>query len=402
MAKTETAKPQQANKLAEPAPPKQGLTIFEAFESELQARADEIGKMLPTTIPREKFIATTMAAIKQNPALLRATTRSLISAVTKAAQDGLVPDGREGFINVYNTKVKGLDGKESYQDVAQWMPMTHGIRKRAKELDGILIDAQVVYLNDNFLWVQGDHPRIEHAPVPLGKGPRGEKVGAYAIIKREDGTILHREVMDYGQIEKVRSKSKAPNSLMWTDFPEEGYRKTVVRRGMKSVPVSEKLHAVVTSDDDTFDLSDGAGENTDTVIPPRPRRSDFDRPSNKEIEDAVIEQPKSAIEQEKPQAEIRQEPERQAETVVLPEPEHESQDHGGAAEQDAPVTLSPAFEKWYADQKAKLKTFDLVRAMAVFYDETMKEIGDDPDRERDFTKAYEARQDEIKKLRAAK
>lgn len=280
---TQQQAPQQAP--AAQLPATSPREVWDQFEVELKARADEIGAMLPTTIPRERFHAIAMAAIKQNPSLLRATARSLVSAITKAAQDGLMPDGREGFINVYNTKVKGLDGRDTYQDVAQWMPMAHGIRKRAKELDGILIDAQVVYMNDAFLWEQGDHPRIEHTPAKLGQ-PRGDKIGAYAVFKREDGTILHREVMDYGQIEKARSKSKAPDSLMWKDFPEEGYRKTVVRRGMKSVPVSEKLLAVVTSDDDSFDLTDDLAKNPvidGQMIPPRPQQSDFARePAPKE------------------------------------------------------------------------------------------------------------------------
>jgi recombination protein RecT len=297
---TQQQAPQQAP--AAQLPATSPREVWDQFETELKARADEIGAMLPTHIPRDRFHAVAMAAIKQNPSLLRATARSLVSAITKAAQDGLMPDGREGFINVYNTKVKGLDGRDTYQDVAQWLPMAHGIRKRAKELDGILIDAQVVYLNDAFLWAQGDTPRIEHTPAKLGQ-PRGDKIGAYAIYKREDGTILHREVMDYGQIEKARSKSKAPDSLMWKDFPEEGYRKTVVRRGMKSVPVSEKLLAVVTSDDDNFDLSDDLAKNPvveGQMIPPRPRESDFARQP----------EPKAAI--EGVAIEKRQEPAQQA------------------------------------------------------------------------------------------
>jgi phage RecT family recombinase len=282
--------------------PSQAVAVWTEFENELQARGEEIGAMLPTTIPRAKFHAVAMSAIKQNPALLRATTRSLVSAITKAAQDGLLPDGREGFINVYNTKVKGLDGKETWQDVAQWMPMVGGLRKRAKELDGILIDAQVVYMNDSFLWVQGDEPRINHTPAPLGKDGRGEKIGAYAIFKREDGTILHREVMDYGQIEKARSKSKAPDSLMWKDFAEEGYRKTVVRRGVKSVPVSEKLLEVISRDDDLFEFAEPTAGGV--AIPPRPSRSEFSRSAGPEKPRLVPTPTAPAAEEAKPAAAI--------------------------------------------------------------------------------------------------
>lgn len=252
-----------------PGPTKgRALTAWQDFEGELRNREREIASMLPTHISRERFLNSAIAAVKQNPDLLRATPRSLFAAVTKSAQDGILPDGREGVITIYNVKDEGM--------VAQWNPMTYGLRKRARELDEIIIDAQVVCEGDKFLWHQGDEPKIEHIPAQLGQ-PRGKKIGAYAIFKRESGVILHREVMDYTMIETVRAQSKAANSLMWTKFSEEGYRKTVIRRGIKSVPVSENLEQIVRRDDDLFDF-DAKPENG-VLTPPRPTRgtSEFER-----------------------------------------------------------------------------------------------------------------------------
>lgn len=275
MAKQEEKKPEAQ---AQPQPQK-ALTTWQGFEAELAAREREFSMLLPDHISRDKFRICAISAVQQNPTLLTATLRSLFSAIKKAAQDGLLPDGREGFINVYSTEVKLPGGRKEWQKLAQWMPMAAGLRKRAKELDGILIDAQVVYKNDHFVWHQGDEPRIEHTPTTLGD-ERGAMCGAYAIFKREGGLILHREVMDFGQIEKARSKSSAPNSMMWKDFTEEGYRKTVLRRGFKTIPVSEKLHAIVSRDDELFDFSHDANARQlpDGVVEPRaPRRSDFTR-----------------------------------------------------------------------------------------------------------------------------
>lgn len=238
------------------------LAAWEDFEGELRQREREIASMLPSHITRERFLNSAISAVKQNPDLLKATPRSLFAAVTKSAQDGILPDGREGVITLYG-------------DTAQWNPMAYGLRKRARELDGIIIDAQVVCEGDKFIWHQGDDPRIEHIPATLGK-PRGMKIGAYAIFKREDGNILHREVMDMTQIEAVRGQSKAANSLMWTKFSEEGYRKTVIRRGIKTVPVSEKLEQIVRGDDDQFDFTQ---EPSAVITPPRPTKpgSEFER-----------------------------------------------------------------------------------------------------------------------------
>ena len=231
--------------------PKRGTAValrdFEEFNTELQQRATEIATQLPSTLSRDKFINSVSAAVRQTPGLLKASPRSLFAAIIKSAQDGLLADGREGVITVYNTEVQ----KGQWEKVAQWMPMAYGLRKRARDLDDLIIDAQVVYGNDQFEWHQGDNPHIVHKPAQLGTS-RGRFIGCYAIYRRADGHVLHREVMDHDQVQKVRSQSKAPNSLMWTKFPEEGYRKSVLRRGFKSVPCSDKLTRVVQRDDDFY------------------------------------------------------------------------------------------------------------------------------------------------------
>lgn len=232
---------------------------WDDFERELKQREQAISSMLPQHIGKQRFINSAIAAVKQTPDLLTATPRSLFAAITKSAQDGLLPDGREGVITLYKEKQKD----SSWLNVAQWNPMTFGLRKRARELDGVIVNAQVVHENDLFVRHEGDAPSIEHNPPPLGQ-PRGAMIGAYAII-RNDTSILHREVMDATQIEAVRAQSKAPDSLMWRKFTEEAWRKTVIRRAMKSVPCSEGLETIVRRDDDMFDFTEQNHER------PKPR-----------------------------------------------------------------------------------------------------------------------------------
>lgn len=250
--------------------PSQGALVaaakWEGFQREVRARESDIAAMLPRHVSRERFIASAIAAAKQNPDILFANQRTVFAAITKSAQDGILPDGREGVITVYSQKIKGTS---QYEKVAQWNPMTHGLRKRARELAGIIIDAQVVYKNDTFIWTQGDNPGIVHSPAPLGS-PRGEKIGAYAIFKQEGGQILHREVMDVAEIEATREQSKASNSLMWTTFQSEGYRKAVIRRGIKTVPVSEDLEQIVRREDDNFDFGQQGVPGISLTPPPAP------------------------------------------------------------------------------------------------------------------------------------
>lgn len=249
---------------------KNALTVFRDFEAELDQRAAAFTSMLPSNLSLDRFKNTVIAAAKQNPDLFKATARSLFGSITRAAQDGLVPDGREGVITIYNTEIKAHGGQPArWEKVAQWNPMAHGLRKRLRELDHLIVDVQVVHDKDHFIWHQGDEPRIEHVPAKLGT-PRGDMIGAYAIFKREDGTILHREVMDKIQIEMTRNQSKAKDSLMWTKFASEGYRKSVLRRGVKTVPVTDTMQEIIKRDDDAnFDFEQRA-EAVTLVPPPAP------------------------------------------------------------------------------------------------------------------------------------
>lgn len=250
---------------------KGGLSIYDQFANELDARAESIASMLPSTVTPARFKNTVIAAIRQDPSILQATIRSVMGAVIRAAQDGLVPDGREGHIAIYNTNVAKRDEKARWEKRAQWNPMAGGLRKRLRELDNIIANAEVVYEKDTdghgIIWEQGDDPKIIHRPAKLGSD-RGKMVGAYCIYRKGDD-ILHREVMDFTQIETTRKQSKQPDSLMWSKFPEEGYRKVVLRRGIKTVPVTDQMREIVRRDDeDNFEFANRA--ETGAIIPPTP------------------------------------------------------------------------------------------------------------------------------------
>ena len=198
------------------------LVPFEGFKNELVARQDEIAALLPSTITREAFVNTAIVAVKNNPALLECDRRSLHKAVTAAAHDGMKPDGREGVIIPQNEKIE-VNGKDVWTKTARWQPMAHGIRKRARELDGIIVDTAVVHENDHFRHIHGDDARIEHEPAPLGTD-RGKPVGAYAIF-RKGAEILHREVMDEKDIAAVRASTEAAE---WPDV-EQVHRRGVAQ-----------------------------------------------------------------------------------------------------------------------------------------------------------------------------
>jgi recombination protein RecT len=173
------------------------------------------------------------------PKLLAADRRSLVAACMKAAQDGLLLDGREAGLSLYN------DRASNCQTVA-YMPMVSGILKKIRQSGEISsIRAHVVYEGDEFDFELGDDERISHKPK---LAEQGQPIAAYAIAKFKDGDI-QREVMSLAEIEKIRAKATGIGKACWTSSWGEMAKKTVIRRLSKRLPTSNDLGA----DRDTID-----------------------------------------------------------------------------------------------------------------------------------------------------
>jgi recombination protein RecT len=253
-----------------PAPSR--LNPIAVFKNELADRVDRLTTYLPDGVTLKRFTDTAIAAVATNPSLLNCDRTSLHVAVLKAAKSGLMPDGRESCIVPRKGK-------------AEWQPMVYGLRKRFMELGGIIVDAAVVHANDSFHHELGDEPLIHHAPLdPRKRGEdgkflsRGEMVAAYAIF-RKDGKIIHRETMYAADIERVKSMVQAKDSLMWSKFPSEGWRKSVIHRGAKSLPLVPELAEIFARENEDIDW---AAEEA-AATPPAPAANPFIDPPLDEI-----------------------------------------------------------------------------------------------------------------------
>lgn len=215
------------------------LTPMEAMRGTLVKMQPEFASALPPQIPVEKFIRTTLTAVQMNPDLLGADRRSLLGACMKAAQDGLLLDGREAAPVIFNTK----EGKK-----VQYMPMVGGILKKIRNSGELAsISANVVYDKDFFEYELGDNESITHKPF-LG-ADRGQQLAVYAVAKTKDGAI-YREVMSVADVEKVRAASRAGKFGPWVDWWDEMAKKTVIRRMAKRLPSSADVDQVFESDND--------------------------------------------------------------------------------------------------------------------------------------------------------
>ena len=231
------------------------LTLREAVDdmtAGFERVKHQIAVALPPHISADRFQSAVTTAVNLQPDLLKADRRSLFNACTKAAQDGLLPDGREGALVVFNTKTK-VGGKDVLVSKVTWMPMVYGIIKKARQSGEIAtLGARIVYQNEletgrfKFSIVNGEDT-LEHNPILFEE--RGAPVGAYARVKFKDGSIEY-EVLNKAEIEKMRAVSRSKDSGPWVSWWEEMAKKSAIRRLAKRLPLSAELVATITREDE--------------------------------------------------------------------------------------------------------------------------------------------------------
>ena len=221
---------------------------------------------LPKHISPERFERTVLTAMNNNPDLLSADRRSLFNACSKSAQDGLLPDGREGALVIFKDRA----GKK----LVTWMPMIAGIIKKVRQSGEIIsLGARIVYQAETvsaglgpdgkpipprfrFLIKDGVET-IEHEPMLWGE--RGPMVLVYAFAKHKGGTVEY-EPLTLADVNKIKSVSRAKDkdgkpTGPWRDWYEEMAKKSAIRRLSKRLPVSSEVMATLDRDDEPTEFS---------------------------------------------------------------------------------------------------------------------------------------------------
>jgi recombination protein RecT len=200
------------------------------------SRSNELAHVLPKHIPVERFQRVVLTAVQMNPELIACNRQSLWNACLKAAQDGLLPDGREGAI-------------VPFKEQAQWMPMVAGLLKRFRNSGQFKsITANVVREGEQFeYWIDENGEHMKHTP---GDGT-GKPIKAYAMATTQaDGTMI--KVMTAKEIDQRRNSSRAKNSPLWNEWTDEAWMKTVLRNLHKRLPSSSDLDDLIRRDDELY------------------------------------------------------------------------------------------------------------------------------------------------------
>jgi recombination protein RecT len=242
--------------------PNPGTAIrpIDQFKTELKLMEPNFIPLLPANVPVEKFKAMVIAAVGGNPKLLECTRASLWRACIQGAELGLSlnPTTAEADILPVWSKANGNE--------AQFRPRYKGLMNLARRSGEVLtISATLVHENDRFEVIEGLRPNIIHV---RANGDRGALTHAYCVWTLKGVPEPQFEVMDCAQIMKIKARTtskKADGTIVgpWVNDEEEMWRKTVVKRATKYMPISVEILAKAVAVDNLhetgvdFDITDG-------------------------------------------------------------------------------------------------------------------------------------------------
>jgi recombination protein RecT len=179
----------------------------------------------------QRFAKMAYTAICQNPTLQQCSLPSLVKAASMSASLDLDIDTR-GLAYLVPYKNKGVME-------AQFQIGYLGLIELAYRSGKVkAISAHCIYESEKgkvkIERINGQYV-VEH---PFSyESPTGKVVAAYACAEIE-GMGAQTAVLRIDEVEKLRQKSKAPNSPAWTQFYEAMCKKTVIRQLAKFLPKS--------------------------------------------------------------------------------------------------------------------------------------------------------------------
>jgi recombination protein RecT len=236
---------------------------MDRFKQELAMREGHLRSLLPQAMTVDKFQAIVVAAVADNMDLLDCDRASLLKACLSAAELGLSLNKSMAEADI----LKVWDGRLK-RNVAQFRPRYKGLMKLALQSGEVLkIESRLVYERDVFEVEEGIEPRIVHKH---GLSDRGEKVGAYCVWKLKNGETQF-EIMSKEEILSIRnrSSSKTKDGVIvgpWKTDEAEMWRKTVVRRASKYMPLSTEAQRAVMVDnyaEGVIEADDYSGDEMD-------------------------------------------------------------------------------------------------------------------------------------------
>ena len=210
------------------------LAKKDTFSYALTESLNEQKAALPSDFNITRFVQNSVALLNGNDVLRDFATKygtvQIKAGLLRGAFLGLDALNNEMYLVPYGSTLNFMPSYIGLQKLC--------IRYATRPIKTLY--AKVVREGDEFSEeiVRGE-PSISFKPKAFNNG---KIIGAFAVCLYQDGGMVY-EVMSLQELEQCRRSSKAKNSPAWEKYPQMMFRKTVLRRLAKSIPLDmdEKL-----------------------------------------------------------------------------------------------------------------------------------------------------------------
>jgi recombination protein RecT len=219
---------------------------LQVWQGTLGRYSDHFQEAIPVTVKRfltpERMIRTVLNAMWKLPQLQQCTIPSVIMSVMDFAQLGLELAGPlgQGYMVPFRNRKAGVVEATTIVGYRGYITLA----TRSDEIAGppwanVVREADVASGRFELDAGSGKPPRHVVDPM-LTEGDRGRVVGAYSVIPFGGG--VHKvEWMSIDQLDGIRSRSRAKNNGPWVTDTVEMYRKTALRRLLKTCPMNSEV-----------------------------------------------------------------------------------------------------------------------------------------------------------------
>ena len=210
------------------------------MQSFIKSMEGQIAKALPSVLTPERFTRMVLTALSVNPKLASCTPESFLGAMMTAAQLGVEPNtalGQAYLIPFRNKGVMECQFQMGYKGLID-------LAYRSGEVS--VIQAHVVYENDEFTYELGLDPKLRHVPA---KNNRGNAIFYYAMFKTKDGGYGFEVMSVEDATDHAKKYSKSFYSGPWQTNFDEMAKKTVLKRVLKYAPLKSDFTKQLAQDE---------------------------------------------------------------------------------------------------------------------------------------------------------
>lgn len=189
-----------------------------------QLALPSVSDALPKDFNKARFVQNAVALMQDNKDLANYPQAQIVPGLLKGAYLGLDFFNKECYLIPYGSDLQfQVDYKGSIKLAKKYA---------VRPVDEIY--ARIVREGDEFSEeVRDNEPVINFKPKPFNNG---KIIGAFAVCQYKDGGAKV-EVMSIEQLDAAKRMSKAQTGTAWKFFAEEMYKKTVIRRLCKGIPI---------------------------------------------------------------------------------------------------------------------------------------------------------------------